>query len=196
MTSPTDVAIQALDQRINTLDANLTTALGIANQSMENFQKTDNDLRARLETIVSEVNGRMTRIQTQMDTFTGLDETRMGILRQFSEQVTQQMIVDSTTTANLQARMDQMQSAMDQMALTIVNQQDAIDKARIYSGSGPYKLVTEYKCWDNLAKLTNDRSSFRDWKKHFRAVSNKSPKQRDGNTSWIILKHPADGNRR
>ena len=70
MTSPMDVVVQALDQRINTLDANLTTALGIANQSMENFQKTDNDLRARLETIVSEVNGRMTRIQNQMDTFT------------------------------------------------------------------------------------------------------------------------------
>ena len=67
-----DVAIQLLDQRITSMDTNITTALGIANQTMEKFQATDNELRARLETIVADVNDRIAKIQVQINNAFGI----------------------------------------------------------------------------------------------------------------------------
>ena len=112
MTSPADAAFQAMDQRITAMDANITTALGIANQSMTDFQRMDNELRGRLDTVVSDTNDRVSKTQFQMD------------------QIAQQVVTDSATMATLQTKLDQMQIAMDQMAVAMTNQQNSIDKLK------------------------------------------------------------------
>jgi len=42
--------------------------------------------------------------------------------------------------------------------------------------SRPQKIMIEYKCWDDVKRLDNDRSSFRDWKMKFQNAYKQSTK--------------------
>jgi len=144
---------QAIDTRFGTVDTAMGNAdgrIGVIESLIQGINTADID---QLKNIVSAL------ASQDVGTHLGNMNARIGVMEQGMSGIQAQLTAHGQKVGSMET--DQQQIIGEVRKINEGGRGPERDR-------GPGKLVMDHRCWEEVRKLTNERSGFRDWKVRFK----------------------------
>ena len=170
-----------VEQRVTNLETNLTefrTAYDVfrlnADKQFKEFQSQVDQALAQIVTadqtlkneIENQVRQRDGHMQEVVKLVGDLNDKNVAYVQNLSQDLTQ-------TKGDVLAKVSQLEAIVSNLTQSVADLARNMGTAPpgiTGSSTGPQKILMEYRIWDDLKKLSNDRSVFRDWKSKFKSM--------------------------